>query len=176
MSSMAFSMYLFTRGEGPLKNTQDLFTQAHYFAEEGVKLYHCTQDFSLQVLIAALLDSFCDVRQLKNFWDLTIKLKQPKIWRTNLRVFWWIQEHPWSSETGIQPFEHFHWYHLVPPKILKDRVKVNSMKVQIPLARFHIELGSNHTKVQRYKHQRHHRLLPLLLITHHLQFCFIAIF
>ena len=67
MSSMAFSMYLFTRGEGPLKNTQDLFTQAHYFAEEGVKLYHCTQDFSLQVLIAALLDSFCDVRQLKNF-------------------------------------------------------------------------------------------------------------
>lgn len=106
----------------------------------------------------------------------TIKLKQPKIWRTNLRVFWWIQEHPWSSETGIQPFEHFHWYHLVPPKILKDRVKVNSMKVQIPLARFHIELGSNHTKVQRYKHQRHHRLLPLLLITHHLQFCFIAIF
>ena len=49
MSSMAFSMYLFTRGEGPLKNTQDLFTQAHYFAEEGVKLYHCTQDFTLQV-------------------------------------------------------------------------------------------------------------------------------
>ena len=29
MSSMAFSMYLFTRGEGPLKNTQDLFTQAN---------------------------------------------------------------------------------------------------------------------------------------------------
>ena len=49
MSSMAFSMYLFTRGEGPLKNTQDLFTQADYFAEEGVKLYHCTQDFAAQV-------------------------------------------------------------------------------------------------------------------------------
>ncbi|WAR10887.1 CTNL1-like protein [Mya arenaria] len=28
MSSMAFSMYLFTRGEGPLKTTQDLFVQA----------------------------------------------------------------------------------------------------------------------------------------------------
>ena len=49
MSSMAFSMYLFTRGEGPLKNTQDLFTQAQYFAEEGVKLFQCAQDFSAQV-------------------------------------------------------------------------------------------------------------------------------
>ena len=28
MSSMAYSMYLFTRGEGLLKTTQDLFKQA----------------------------------------------------------------------------------------------------------------------------------------------------
>ena len=28
MSSMAYSMYLFTRGEGMLKTTQDLFKQA----------------------------------------------------------------------------------------------------------------------------------------------------
>lgn len=49
MSSMAFSMYLFTRGEGPLKTTQDLFTQAQYFAEEGVRLYQCCKDFSNQV-------------------------------------------------------------------------------------------------------------------------------
>ncbi|KAK2143373.1 hypothetical protein LSH36_848g00063 [Paralvinella palmiformis] len=45
MSSMAFSMYLFTRGEGPLKTTQDLFTQAEYFAEEGAKLFKTVKDF-----------------------------------------------------------------------------------------------------------------------------------
>ena len=46
MSSMAFSMYLFTRGEGPLKTTQDLFTQAEYFAEEGTKLFKTVKDFT----------------------------------------------------------------------------------------------------------------------------------
>ena len=35
MSSMAYSMYQFTRGEGTLKTTQALFTQAQYFAEEA---------------------------------------------------------------------------------------------------------------------------------------------
>ena len=49
MSSMAFSIYLFTRGEGPLKTTQDLFTQAEYFAEEGAKLFKTVKEFSLQV-------------------------------------------------------------------------------------------------------------------------------
>lgn len=51
MSSMAFSMYLFTRGEGPLKTTQDLFTQAEYFAEEGAKLFKTVKDFSQMVSI-----------------------------------------------------------------------------------------------------------------------------
>ncbi|XP_060074303.1 alpha-catulin-like [Ylistrum balloti] len=50
MSSMAFSMYLFTRGEGPLKTTHDLFVQAEYFAEEGNKLsYSLKSLFVLQV-------------------------------------------------------------------------------------------------------------------------------
>ena len=49
MSSMAFSMYLFTRGEGPLKTTQDLFTQAEYFAEEGTKLFKTVKDFAQRV-------------------------------------------------------------------------------------------------------------------------------
>ena len=49
MSSMAFSMYLFTRGEGPLKTTQDLFTQAQYFGEEGVRLYQCGRELTVQV-------------------------------------------------------------------------------------------------------------------------------
>ncbi|KAL3854374.1 hypothetical protein ACJMK2_013646, partial [Sinanodonta woodiana] len=49
MSSMAFSMYLFTRGDGPLKTTQDLFVQAEYFAEEGNKLYRCVREFAQKV-------------------------------------------------------------------------------------------------------------------------------
>ncbi|ESO13189.1 hypothetical protein HELRODRAFT_105779 [Helobdella robusta] len=49
MSCMAFSIYLFTRGEGPLKNTRDLFVQAGYFAEEGTKLYKTAREFSKQV-------------------------------------------------------------------------------------------------------------------------------
>jgi hypothetical protein len=52
MSSMAFSMYQFTRGEGALKTTQDLFTQAEYFAEEANRLYKVVRQFSYQVQAA----------------------------------------------------------------------------------------------------------------------------
>lgn len=51
MSSMAFSMYQFTRGEGTLKTTQDLFTQAEYFAEEANRLYKVVRQFCYQVFI-----------------------------------------------------------------------------------------------------------------------------
>ena len=49
MSSMAFSMYLFTRGEGTLRTTQDLFTQAYYFVEEGTRLSAIVFEFANQV-------------------------------------------------------------------------------------------------------------------------------
>ncbi|GAB6031139.1 myosin 3, variant 4 [Chamberlinius hualienensis] len=49
MSAMAFAMYQFTRGEGALKTTQDLFTQAEFFAEEANKLYKVVRQFSYQV-------------------------------------------------------------------------------------------------------------------------------
>ncbi|CAF0862489.1 unnamed protein product [Didymodactylos carnosus] len=49
MSSMAFSMYLFTRGDGTLRTTQDLFTQAYYFVEEGTRLCTIVQEFSNQI-------------------------------------------------------------------------------------------------------------------------------
>ncbi|KZC05580.1 PREDICTED: alpha-catulin [Dufourea novaeangliae] len=49
MSSMALSMYQFTKGEGDLKTTQDLFTQAEYFAEEANRLYKVVRQFSYQV-------------------------------------------------------------------------------------------------------------------------------
>ncbi len=59
MSSMAFSMYQFTRGEGTLKTTQDLFTQAEYFAEEANRLYKVVRQFCYQVrLYIAQYSSF----------------------------------------------------------------------------------------------------------------------
>uniref|UniRef100_A0A6M2DDD1 Putative alpha-catenin n=1 Tax=Xenopsylla cheopis TaxID=163159 RepID=A0A6M2DDD1_XENCH len=53
MSAMAFSMYQFTRGEGALRTTQDLFTQAEYFAEEANRLYKVVRQFSYQVPIGS---------------------------------------------------------------------------------------------------------------------------
>nr|XP_048695417.1 alpha-catulin isoform X4 [Caretta caretta] len=49
ISSMAHSMYLFTRGEGLLKTTQDLFHQAEVFATEGIKLASVLTAFSDQL-------------------------------------------------------------------------------------------------------------------------------
>ncbi|XP_076457374.1 alpha-catulin-like isoform X2 [Babylonia areolata] len=49
MAAMAFSMYLFTRGEGRLHTTHDLFLQAEFFAEEGNKLYKTVKDFASRV-------------------------------------------------------------------------------------------------------------------------------
>ncbi|XP_024083641.1 alpha-catulin isoform X2 [Cimex lectularius] len=49
MSRMAVSMYQFTKGSGSLKTTQDLFTQAEYFAEEANRLYKIVRQFSYQV-------------------------------------------------------------------------------------------------------------------------------
>lgn len=52
MSSMAFAMYQFTKGEGRLNTTQDLFTQAEYFAEEANRLYKIVRQFSYQVFFS----------------------------------------------------------------------------------------------------------------------------
>uniref|UniRef100_A0A8C5PWI7 Alpha-catulin n=1 Tax=Leptobrachium leishanense TaxID=445787 RepID=A0A8C5PWI7_9ANUR len=49
MSSMAYTMYLFTRGEGLLKTTQDLFHQAEVFAAAGLKLSSVLHAFSNQL-------------------------------------------------------------------------------------------------------------------------------
>uniref|UniRef100_A0A4W5N2A8 Uncharacterized protein n=1 Tax=Hucho hucho TaxID=62062 RepID=A0A4W5N2A8_9TELE len=49
LSSMAYSMYLFTRGEGLLKTTTDLFHQAEVLSEEGLQLCSSLHTFSTQV-------------------------------------------------------------------------------------------------------------------------------
>ncbi|OTF69887.1 hypothetical protein BLA29_007269 [Euroglyphus maynei] len=65
MSSMAMAMFQFTRGEGELKTTQDLFTQAELFAEEANKLYKIVRHFTYQIPTGApkkeLLDSIDQV-------------------------------------------------------------------------------------------------------------------
>ncbi|KAL1777257.1 alpha-catulin [Sigmodon hispidus] len=49
MSRMAYSLYLFTRGEGPLKTSQDLIHFLEVFAAEGLKLTSNAQSFSKQL-------------------------------------------------------------------------------------------------------------------------------
>jgi len=49
MSTMAMAMFQFTRGEGELKTTQDLFTQAEFFADEANKMYKIVRHFTYQV-------------------------------------------------------------------------------------------------------------------------------
>lgn len=76
MSSMAFSMYQFTRGEGALKTTQDLFTQAEYFAEEANRLYKVVRQFSYQVcgnrLTRPTVDRKRDDTHFSNWTDVDI--------------------------------------------------------------------------------------------------------
>ena len=51
MSAMAMAMFQFTRGEGELKTTQDLFTQAEFFSDEANKMYKIVRHFTYQVKI-----------------------------------------------------------------------------------------------------------------------------
>nr|XP_020462597.1 alpha-catulin isoform X1 [Monopterus albus] len=50
LASMAYSMYLFTRGEGLLKTTLDLFHQAEVLSEEGLQLCSSLRTFSTQLV------------------------------------------------------------------------------------------------------------------------------
>lgn len=74
---MAFNMYQFTRGEGPLKTTQDLFTQAEYFAEEANRLYKVIRQFSYTVRTVLLYtNAFIDKAHLFNIQPKGIKSLQ----------------------------------------------------------------------------------------------------
>ncbi|KAM9824057.1 alpha-catulin [Neosynchiropus ocellatus] len=50
LASMAYNMYLFTRGEGLLKTTLDLFHQAEVLSEEGLQLCSSVRTFSTQLV------------------------------------------------------------------------------------------------------------------------------
>jgi len=81
MSSMAFSMYQFTRGEGTLKTTQDLFTQAEYFAEEANRLYKVVRQFCYQVPAGSLKKELLDhVDQIPTYvQQLQFTVKNPTV-------------------------------------------------------------------------------------------------
>jgi hypothetical protein len=75
---MAYEIHLFTRGEGPLKTTQDLFQRAEVFLQHGVLLYGIIKEFLAQVPNGYLKDEL--VLLLKkvpyNFKQLKNRLKQ----------------------------------------------------------------------------------------------------
>ncbi|XP_055631442.1 alpha-catulin isoform X3 [Toxorhynchites rutilus septentrionalis] len=77
MSAMAYSMYQFTKGEGSLRTTQNLFTQAEYFAEEANRLYKVVRQFSYQVPAGApkkeLLDHLDKVPTYVQTLQFTVK-------------------------------------------------------------------------------------------------------
>jgi hypothetical protein len=50
MSAMSYNMYLFTKGDGPLKTTHDLFTQAEFFAEQANKMHKTVREFAFEVV------------------------------------------------------------------------------------------------------------------------------
>lgn len=76
MSQMAFSMYQFTKGEGDLKTTQDLFTQAEFFAEEANKFYKLVRHFSYQVCRKAF--------KIQNINDAHVNINNNHLFKTNI--------------------------------------------------------------------------------------------
>jgi hypothetical protein len=49
MSDMTYSIHLFTKGEGNLKTTQDLFAKATEFLQQGLILHFTIKEFTKSV-------------------------------------------------------------------------------------------------------------------------------
>uniref|UniRef100_A0AAQ5Z3Y6 Alpha-catulin n=1 Tax=Amphiprion ocellaris TaxID=80972 RepID=A0AAQ5Z3Y6_AMPOC len=91
LASMAYNMYLFTRGEGLLKTTLDLFHQAEVLSEEGLQLCSSLRTFSAQVdssiqttrsiltVVLSLLP-FCN-KLNKKYKSERTSLSSPQDWR-----------------------------------------------------------------------------------------------
>jgi len=77
MSEMAFEIHLFTRGQGTLKTTQDLFNRAEVFLQNGVLFYGIVKDFYLQIPKGYLKEELHELlEQLpNNFKQLKSRLK-----------------------------------------------------------------------------------------------------
>ena len=84
MSDMAYEIHLFTRGEGSLKTTQDLFARAQVFLQHGVLLNSIIKEFLAQVPNGFLKDELLQLLEKlpTNFKQLKNKLKQVTIGKT----------------------------------------------------------------------------------------------
>lgn len=93
---MAYEIHLFTRGEGSLKTTQDLFNKAQQFLNLGVILNSIIKDFLVQVPAGHLKEELVQLRDKlpSNFKQLKSRLKQVTVGKaaTFNKVDWVIQE------------------------------------------------------------------------------------
>jgi hypothetical protein len=84
MSDMAYEIHLFTRGEGSLKTTQDLFVRADAFLQHGVLLYSIVKEFINQIPSGYLKEELVQlIEKLPiNFKQLKNRLKQVTVGKT----------------------------------------------------------------------------------------------
>lgn len=85
---MAYNLFLFTKGEGPLKTTHDLFTQAEFFAEQASKMYKTVKDFSFEVPGSAEKNELVAIleRIPQHYQQLTVNsFKKYKVFISNFR-------------------------------------------------------------------------------------------
>lgn len=84
MSEMAYEIHLFTRGQGSLKTTQDLFNRAEIFLQNGVYLYSIVKDFQCQIPNGYLKTELAQLLQQipLNFKQLKSRLKKDTIGKT----------------------------------------------------------------------------------------------
>lgn len=77
MSEMAYEIHLFTRGQGSLRTTQDLFNRAEHFLQNGVLLYGIVKDFLPQIPKGYLKDELYELTEQlpNNFKQLKGRLK-----------------------------------------------------------------------------------------------------
>lgn len=104
MSEMACEIHLFTRGEGPLKTTRDLFAKAEIFLQHGVLFYGIIKEFIMQVPHGYLKEELVQLlekvpqhyKQLKNrvrqttFGKKTIVCSRFKYKKKSLKKFLFI--------------------------------------------------------------------------------------
>lgn len=96
MSEMAYEIHLFTRGQGSLKTTQDLFNRAEVFLQNGVLFYGIVKDFCLQIPNGYLRDELNELLEYlpNNFKQLKSRLKMNTNGKTATfnKVDWVIQD------------------------------------------------------------------------------------
>lgn len=84
MSAMSYNMYLFTKGDGPLKTTHDLFTQAEFFAEQANKMHKTVREFAFEVPGSAEKNELLNILEKipLHCQQLQVLVKSPTVGKT----------------------------------------------------------------------------------------------